>query len=225
MIEYENLRRVNEPFFSEFQRVFAEILASGWYILGKNVVKFEEKFACYCGAKHCVGVASGLDALTLSFKAYDFPAGSEVLVPSNTYIATLLAILQSGLKPVLVEPDPHTCNLDPNLLEKQITANTVAIMAVHLYGKLCDMDHIGAIAERHGLKVFEDCAQAHGTALGGRRAGSFGDCAAFSFYPTKNLGALGDAGAVVTNDETVAARVRMLRNYGSAKSIITKSSG
>lgn len=217
MIEYENLRKVNEPFFAEFQRVFAETLDSGWYILGKNVLKFEEEFARYCGVAHCVGVASGLDALTLSLKVYEFPTGSEVLVPSNTYIATILAILQAGLKPVLVEPDPQTCNIDPNLLERQITTNTVAIMVVHLYGKLCDMDHIGAIAERHGLKVFEDCAQAHGAALGGRRAGSFGDCAAFSFYPTKNLGALGDAGAVVTSDETVAARIRMLRNYGSAQ--------
>ena len=217
MIEYENLRKVNEPFFAEFQRVFAETLDSGWYILGKNVVRFEEEFARYCGAGHCVGVASGLDALTLSLKAFDFPAGSEVLVPSNTYIATILAILQAGLQPVLVEPDPQTCNIDPNLLEKQITAKTVAIMVVHLYGKLCAMDRIGAIAGEHRLKVFEDCAQAHGAALGGRRAGSFGDCAAFSFYPTKNLGALGDAGAVVTNDETVVARIRMLRNYGSAQ--------
>jgi dTDP-4-amino-4,6-dideoxygalactose transaminase len=217
MIEYENLRRVNEPFFREFRRVFKETLESGWYILGKNVARFEREFADYCGASHCIGVASGLDALILSLKAFDFPNGSEVLVPSNTYIATILAILQSGLKPVMVEPHLHTYNIDPHKIDERITVATVAIMVVHLYGKVCEMEPITEIGRRHGLKVIEDCAQAHGARLKDKKAGTFGDCAAFSFYPTKNLGALGDAGAVVTNDPDCAAKIRALRNYGSAK--------
>jgi len=217
MIDYENLRKVNEPYFTEFKRVFNETLESGWYILGKNVERFEREFADYCGSSHCIGVASGLDALILSLKAFEFPAGSEVIVPSNTYIATILAILQSGLKPVLAEPDLRTYNIDPAGIEERITGKTVAIMVVHLYGKLCDMDSIMAIGRRHGLKIFEDCAQAHGASLKGRKAGTFGDCAAFSFYPTKNLGALGDAGAVVTSDSSIAEKIRMLRNYGSGK--------
>ncbi len=217
MIEYENLRKVNEPFFHEFRRVFKETLESGWYILGQNVDRFEREFADYCGASHCVGVASGLDALILSLKAFDFPAGSEVLVPSNTYIATILAILQAGLKPVPVEPDIHTYNIDPDKIEERITNATVAIMVVHLYGKVCEMERIAEISRRRGLKIFEDCAQAHGARLKDQKAGTFGDCAAFSFYPTKNLGALGDAGAVVTNDQDCAAKISALRNYGSAK--------
>jgi len=217
MIEYENLRRVNEPFFPEFRRIFNETLESGWYILGQNVARFEGEFAAYCGRAHCIGVASGLDALILSLKAYDFPSGSEVLVPSNTYIATILAILQCGLRPVLVEPDPRTYNIDPARIEARITAQAVAIMVVHLYGKVCAMDRILEIGRRHGLKVFEDCAQAHGARLRETKAGAFGDCGAFSFYPTKNLGALGDGGAVLTDDRAVAEKIRMLRNYGSAR--------
>lgn len=217
MIEYENLRKVNEPFFERFRLSFGETLESGWYVLGKKVEKFEREFAAYCGAAHCIGVASGLDALILSLRSFDFPAGSEVIVPSNTYIATILAIIQSGLKPVLVEPDLRTYNIDPARIEERITPATVAIMVVHLYGKLCQMESIVEIGRRHGLKIFEDCAQAHGARLNDRKAGSFGDCAAFSFYPTKNLGALGDAGAVVTSDATVAEKVHMLRNYGSAR--------
>lgn len=217
MIEYENLRKVNEPYLAEFRQAFSDTLESGWYVLGKNVEHFEREFADYCGTSHCIGVASGLDALILSLKAYDFPLGSEVIVPSNTYVATILAILQSGLKPVLAEPDPRTCNIDPEQIEKCITAATVAVMVVHLYGKLCKMDKIAEITGRHGLRLFEDCAQAHGASLNGRKAGTFGDCAAFSFYPTKNLGALGDAGAVTTNDDTAAAKIRALRNYGSSK--------
>lgn len=217
MIEYENLRKVNEPFFAEFRQVFSATLESGWYILGENVERFERAFAEYCGASHCIGVASGLDALILSLKSFNFPTGSEVLVPSNTYIATILAILQSGLKPVLVEPDLRTYNIDPARIGEGISDTTVAIMAVHLYGKVCEMDCITEIGRRHGLKIFEDCAQAHGARLKGKKAGTFGDCAAFSFYPTKNLGALGDAGAVVTNDSDCAAKLRSLRNYGSSK--------
>jgi len=217
MIEYENLRRVNEPFFVEFKRVFSEALESGWYILGKSVERFEHKYADYCGVSRCTGVGSGLDALILSLKAYEFPAGSEVLVPSNTYIATILAILQAGLKPVLVEPDLRTYNIDPSRIEEQITSRTVGIIVVHLYGKVCDMTRIMPIGRKYGLKVFEDCAQAHGASLKGMKAGSLGDCAAFSFYPTKNLGALGDAGAVTTNDDTIAEKIRALRNYGSSR--------
>jgi dTDP-4-amino-4,6-dideoxygalactose transaminase len=217
MIEYENLGKVNEPFFAELRRTFSETLESGWYILGRNVELFEREFADYCGAAHCIGVASGLDALVLSLKAFAFPAGSEVLVPSNTYIATILAIIQSGLKPVLVEPDLATYNIDPARIEEKITGATVAMMAVHLYGKVCDMERITQIGRRHGLRIFEDCAQAHGANMHGKKAGTFGDCAAFSFYPTKNLGALGDAGAVLTDDSDCAARIRMLRNYGSAR--------
>lgn len=217
MIDYENLGKVNKPFFAELRRAFGETLESGWYILGKNVERFEREFADYCDAAHCIGVASGLDALILSLKAHEFPSGSEVIVPSNTYIATILAIIRSGLKPVLVEPDLATYNIDPARIEENITGATVAIMAVHLYGKPCDMEQITQIGHRHGLKIFEDCSQAHGASIKGKKVGTFGDCAAFSFYPTKNLGALGDAGAVTTSDSSIASRIRALRNYGSAR--------
>lgn len=215
MIEYEDLKRVNEPFFDQFRNSFSETLESGWYILGKRVADFEQQFARYCGAGQCIGVASGLDALTLSLKAFGFTPGSEVIVPSNTYIATILAILHAGLKPVLVEPDIRTYNLDPERIEERITARSVAVLVVHLYGKVCAMGQILEIAGRYGLKVVEDCAQAHGAKLHGKRAGSFGDFGAFSFYPTKNLGALGDGGAVTADDPALAGTVRMLRNYGS----------
>lgn len=217
MIEFENLRKVNEPFFQEFRRIFDETLESGWYILGKKVESFEREFAKFCGVSHCIGVASGLDALILSLKAFDFAAGSEVLVPSNTYIATILAIIHCGLKPVLVEPDLRTYNIDASRIEGLITAKTVAVMVVHLYGKVCPMDSILAIGRRYGLKIFEDCAQAHGARLRDVKVGAFGDCGAFSFYPTKNLGALGDGGAVTTNEAGVAEKIRMLRNYGSGR--------
>jgi dTDP-4-amino-4,6-dideoxygalactose transaminase len=215
MVEFENLRKANERFFPALQKVFASTLESGWYILGHSVERFEREFAAYCGAEHCVGVASGTDALILSLKAFDFPKGAEVILPSNAYIATVLAVVANGLKPVLVEPDIRTYNIDPDRIEESITNATVAIMVIHLYGKMCDMPRISEIARRRGLKLFEDCAQAHGARIGDRKAGTFGDCAAFSFYPTKNLGALGDGGAVVTNDAACAARVRALRNYGS----------
>jgi dTDP-4-amino-4,6-dideoxygalactose transaminase len=217
MIEYENLRKVNEPFFVDLRRAFNQTLESGWYILGKSGEQFEREFAAYCDAAHCIGVASGTDALILTLKAFDFPPGSEVIVPSNAYIATVLAILENGLKPVLVEPDLRTYNIDPDRIEERINARTVAIMAIHFYGKVCEMERIAAIGRKHGIRVFEDCAQAHGSRLKGRKAGTFGDCAGFSFYPTKNLGALGDAGAVVTNDAGCAAKIRALRNYGSQK--------
>ncbi len=217
MIPYEDLRKVNEPFFAGYRRAFDETLESGWYILGSRVTHFERQFAVYCGAPHSVGVGSGLDALILSLKAFGFTPRSEVIVPANTYIATILAIIQAGLQPVLVEPELASYTIDPSRIEERITAKTVAIMVVHLYGKLCRMDSIMEIADRHGLKLFEDCAQAHGARFHGRMAGSFGDAAAFSFYPTKNLGGLGDGGAVTTPDAAVADTVRMMRNYGSTR--------
>lgn len=214
MIEYESLGRLNKSFEDEYVQCFRELLNSGWYILGKQVATFEEAFAQYCGTKHCIGVASGLDALMLALRCYDFPAGSEVLVPSNTYIATILSILQCGLKPVLVEPDIHTYNIDPLQIEEKITKNTKAIMVVHLYGKACDMEPIMQIAGKYKLPVIEDCAQAHGAMYKGQKVGTFG-IGAFSFYPTKNLGALGDAGAITTNDQEKKDLFKALRNYGS----------
>lgn len=217
MIEYENLGKLNAPFFQEYNEAFKRTLNSGWYILGNEVKHFEEQFAAYCNAPHCVGVANGLDALILALRALGFEKGSEVLVPSNTYIATILSILHNDLKPVLVEPDITTYNINPLLLEQAITPSTRAIMVVHLYGKLCDMDAINAIAKKYNLKVIEDCAQAHGARYKDKQAGTFGDVGAFSFYPTKNLGALADAGAITTHDEKLAESFRSLRNYGSHK--------
>lgn len=215
MIEYENLHHLNKPFFEDYKQAFQEVLESGWYILGNKVKDFEAQFAAYCTTAHCVGVANGLDALKLSLQALSFEKGSEVIVPSNTYIATILSIVDNGLKPVLVEPDMQSYNIDPQLIEQAITPKTRAILVVHLYGKVCDMDPILAIAKKHNLKVVEDCAQSHGAMYKNRLSGSFGDYAAHSFYPTKNLGALGDAGAVTTNDLALADQIRMLRNYGS----------
>lgn len=214
MIEYESLGRLNKSFEDEYMQCFRELLNSGWYILGKQVVSFEDAFAQYCGVKHCIGVASGLDALMLALRSYGFPKGSEVLVPSNTYIATILSILQCDLKPVLVEPDIHTYNIDPLNIEEKITKNTCAIMVVHLYGKACDMGSIMGIADKYALPVIEDCAQAHGAMFKGQKVGTFG-IGAFSFYPTKNLGALGDAGAITTNDSDKKELFKALRNYGS----------
>ena len=215
MIEYENLNKSNQPFFEEFKKGFSEVLESGWFILGKKVETFEHEFASYLGAKYCAGVASGLDALTLSLLSLDIPKESEIIVPSNTYIATILAILQAGHKPVLVEPDIRTHNMDPLLIEQSITKNTRAIMLVHLYGKPCDMDPINAICKKYDFYLIEDCAQAHGAKYKAQKVGTFGHLAAFSFYPTKNLGCLGDGGAVVTNNTEFFEKVKMLRNYGS----------
>ncbi|GAB4302166.1 MAG: DegT/DnrJ/EryC1/StrS family aminotransferase [Desulfuromonadia bacterium] len=215
MIPYEDLKRVNAPFFAELRESFDQVLESGWYILGGRVDTFEREFAAYTGAAHCVGVASGLDALILSLEAFGFRGGSEVIVPSNTYIATILAIVRAGLTPVLVEPDLATYTIDPLRIEEKISEKTVAIMVVHLYGKPCDMETIMEIARWRNLKVIEDCAQSHGATVDGKMTGTFGDFGAFSFYPTKNLGALGDAGGVITNNPDLADRVRTLRNYGS----------
>ncbi len=215
MIEYENLNKSNLVFFEEFKESFDETLNSGWFILGKNVERFEKDFAAYHNAEHCFGVASGLDALLLSLKAFDFEKGSEVIVPSNTYIATILSILHAGLKPVLVEPDIATYNIDPLKIEESINSKTKAIMIVHLYGKTCAMDEIITLCKKYNLKLIEDCAQSHGAKYKDKLTGTFGEFGAFSFYPTKNLGALGDAGAIITDAESLAGKIKRLRNYGS----------
>lgn len=216
MIEYENLKKVNQKLFAEYEDSFKEFLNSGWYILGKQVDGFEKEFASYCGSQHCVGVASGLDALTLAINAFDFPKGSEVIVASNTYIATIIAILNNGLIPVSVEPDIRSYNIDPDKIIENITDKTCAIIAVHLYGKICNMTAVMALAETYNLVVIEDAAQAHGASHKDKKAGSFG-IGCFSFYPTKNLGALGDGGAILCQDKEYAGKLRCLRNYGSQK--------
>ena len=213
MIEYESLASSNKLFETEYKTWFEQFIKKGWYILGEQVRIFENAFADYCNTKHCIGVASGLDALMLALKQADFPPESEVIVPSNTYIATILSILQCGLKPVLVEPDIRTYNINPTLIEEKITAKTKAIMIVHLYGKSCDMDPILDISRKHDLLLVEDCAQAHGAQYKNKKVGTFG-IGAFSFYPTKNLGALGDAGAITVNDDSLNDKFRALRNYG-----------
>jgi len=215
VIEYENLRKSNLIFFEELKKSFDDTLNSGWFILGKKVEKFEQEFSVYHNSIYCFGVASGLDALLLSLKAFDFEKGSEVIVPSNTYIATILSILQAGLKPVLVEPDILSYNIDPKKIEESITNKTKALMIVHLYGKSCEMDKIVEICGKYKLRLIEDCAQSHGAKFKGQLTGTFGEFGAFSFYPTKNLGALGDAGAVITNDESLSIKIKRLRNYGS----------
>ena len=199
----------------ELDAAYQRVMTSGWYILGAEVEAFESEFAAYCGSKHCIGVGNGLDALHLILRGMDIGPGDEVIVPSNTYIATWLAVSYAGATPVPVEPDGKTYNIDPALIEAAITPRTKAILVVHLYGQSADMDPINKLAEEHGLKVIEDSAQAHGARYKGRRTGSLGHAAGFSFYPGKNLGALGDGGAVTTNDDKLAERVRGLRNYGS----------
>ena len=216
MIEYENLKKVNEELFNAYQQVFHEFLNSGKYILGANVEAFESEFARFCGVEFCVGVASGLDALTIAIDACDFPDGAEIIVPSNSYIATILAVVRNRCCPVLVEPDIRTYNIDPGKIEEKITCRTKAILPVHLYGKPCDMDKIAAIATKYNLEIIEDCAQAHGAMYNGKRVGSFG-VGCFSFYPTKNMGGLGDAGAIVSSDPKFMERVKALRCYGKTR--------
>jgi dTDP-4-amino-4,6-dideoxygalactose transaminase len=200
---------------AELDAAYRRVMESGSYILGGEVAAFEEQFAAYCGVRHCVGVASGLEALRLILAAWEIGPGDEVLVPSNTYIATWLAVSHCGATPVPVEPDPATCNLDPDRIGRSVTARTKAVIAVHLYGQTARMDAITEAASRHGLRVVEDAAQAHGARYGGKRAGALAEAAAFSFYPAKNLGAYGDGGAVTTGDGELADRIRLLRNYGS----------
>jgi dTDP-4-amino-4,6-dideoxygalactose transaminase len=201
------------------------VLASGWYIGGEEVERFEQAFADYCGAAHCVGTGNGFDALHLALRAFDIGAGDEVILASNSYAATVLAVSQTGATPVFAEPDPAAHNLDPRLVEAAITPRTKAIMPTHLYGLPADLDPMLEIAAAHDLVVIEDAAQAHGAAYKGRKLGSHGHAVAWSFYPTKNLGAFGDAGALTTHDADVAARVRRLRNYGSAKRYFSDEKG
>ncbi len=216
MIEYENLKKVNELLFDKYKDSFKKFIESGWYVLGNNVSTFEEEFAKFINTRNCVGVASGLDALILSIDAFDFPKNSEIIVPANTYIATILAIIRNGFKPILIEPNINTYNIDPFLIEEKINTNTKAILVVHLHGKACEMDKIMNISVKYKLKVIEDCAQAHGAKFKDKKAGSFG-IGCFSFYPTKNLGALGDGGAITSNDKSYNIKLKSLRNYGSKK--------
>ncbi len=215
MIPYDSLAKVNEKYTLLFEKRFSRFLQNGWYVLGEEVKRFQEDFAAYNNMNYCVGVANGLDALTLSLLVLDLPKGSEVIVPSNTYIASILGIIHAGHIPVLVEPDLHTYNIDPSKIEAAITLKTKAIMVVHLYGKCCDMDPIIALANQHQLQIIEDCAQAHGAKYKGKMAGTFGIMNGFSFYPSKNLGALGDAGAVLTNSDELCENLKRIRNYGS----------
>lgn len=214
-VPFLDLKPVYGELKDEMDNAWRRVVESGSFILGNEVEQFEAEFASLCGAKHCLGVANGLDAIHLILRAMEIGAGDEVIVPGNTYIATWLAVSYAGATPVPVEPDERTHNLDPTLLEAAITPRTKAIIAVHLYGQPADMDPINEIAARHGIKVIEDAAQAHGARYQGRRAGSLATAAAFSFYPGKNLGALGDGGAVVTSDAALADKLALLRNYGS----------
>lgn len=214
-VPFLDLKAVYSEIKDELDESYARVMNSGWYILGAEVEAFENEFAAYCGAKHCIGVANGLDALHLILRAYDIGEGDEVIVPANTYIATWLAVSYAGATPVAVEPDAETYNLDPQKIEAAITPRTRAIMPVHLYGQPAEMDSINEIARKHNLKVVEDAAQAQGARYKNRPTGSLSDAAGFSFYPGKNLGAFGDAGAIVTNDDEAADAVRILRNYGS----------
>lgn len=200
---------------TELDDAYRRVMDSGWYIMGEELAAFEAEYADYCGARHCIGVGNGLEALHLILRAYGIGPGDEVIVPANTYIATWLAVSQCGARPVPVEPVESTYNIDPEQIEAAISSRTRAVMPVHLYGQAADMDRINDVAARYQLKVVEDAAQSHGALYRGRRTGSLGDAAGFSFYPGKNLGAFGDGGAVVTDDADVAARVRVLRNYGS----------
>lgn len=210
---------------TEIDDAVARVLASGWYIGGEEVDAFEAEYAAYCGVRHAVGVANGLDALHLSLLAMGVGAGDEVIVPSNTFIATWLAVSQCGATPVPVEPDARTMNIDPARIEAAITPRTRVIVPVHLYGQPADLDPILALARKHGLRVLEDAAQAHGARYKGQRLGGHGDIVTWSFYPGKNLGALGDGGAITTNNDDLAARIRVLRNYGSSKKYVNEVPG
>jgi len=219
MIKFLDLHKINLPYQEAFHQKMQQVLDKGWFILGEEVKSFENSFAKYCGIKHCIGVGNGLEALVLIFKGYiqlgKLQKGDEVIVPANTYIASILAILQADLVPVLVEPKLESYNINPDLIETKITSKTKAILAVHLYGQLAEIDAINNIAHQNNLLVIEDAAQAHGAIFNNKKAGNLSDAAAFSFYPGKNLGALGDAGAITTNDDELAKVLYALRNYGS----------
>ena len=219
MIKFLDLKKINEPYEIAFQEKLKSVLENGWYILGKEVAAFESSFANYCGTKHCIGLGNGFDALVLIFKGYiqlgELQKGDEVIVPANTYIASILAIMEADLVPVLVEPKLETYNINPDLISEKITSKTKAILAVHLYGQLAEMDAINEIANQNNLLVVEDSAQAHGAISDFGKSGNVSHAAAFSFYPGKNLGSLGDGGAVNTNDSALAKVIQSLRNYGS----------
>jgi len=229
MIPFLDLKAVNAQYADELKQATARVIDSGWYIQGNECKAFEAEFADYCGTEHCIGVANGLDALTLIIKAYKelgiMDQGDEIIVPANTYIASILAISENDLSPVLVEPNINSYNIDPSLIEEKITKKTKAIMAVHLYGQAAAMDEINAIANKYDLKVIEDSAQAHGAIYQGKRTGNLADASGFSFYPGKNLDALGDAGAVTTNNTDLAEVIRALGNYGSHKKYENKYQG
>ncbi len=217
MIKFLDLYKINERFRKDIDARIKEVLNSGWYLLGKQDEQFEKNFAQYCGTKHCIGCANGLDALNLIIKAYGFTKGDEIIVPANTYIASILAISENYCTPVLVEPDIETRNINPDLIEEKITDKTKAILLVHLYGQAVQMDKIWELAKKYNLKIIEDSAQAHGAIYKGKRTGNLGDASGFSFYPGKNLGCMGDGGCVTTNDDELAQKIRALRNYGSHK--------
>lgn len=215
MIPFLDLKKINSSHIKAIEDAIMRVVKSGMYVLGDEVSAFESEFAQYCEVKHCIGVANGLDALHLILKAYEIGEGDEVIVPSNTFIATWLAVSQSGASLVPVDPNPFTHNIDVNLIAQAISPRTKAILPVHLYGQPADMNPILEIARKNNLRVIEDAAQAHGARYKGKRVGGIGDAAGFSFYPGKNLGALGDAGAITTNDDELAGKLKMLRNYGS----------
>ncbi|MEP4309665.1 MAG: DegT/DnrJ/EryC1/StrS family aminotransferase, partial [Lentilitoribacter sp.] len=221
MIPFLDLAKINRRYQTELAKAVQKVIDSGWYIQGAEVNAFEREFAAYCGTKHCIGVANGLDALTLVLRAWKelgkLSEGDEVIVPANTYIASILAITENRLNPVLVEPDFTTYNLCPRNVAAAITPRTKAILAVHLYGQLAPMSELNSLAEAHNLLILEDSAQSHGASVNGERAGALGNASGFSFYPGKNLGALGDAGAVTTNDDELAETIRAIGNYGSHK--------
>ena len=221
MIPFLDLKAINTRYREDLIEAATRVIDSGWYIQGVELSAFEFEFAGYCGTKHCIGVANGLDALTLTLRAWKelgkLKDGDEVIVPANTYIASILAITENRLTPILLEPSKKTFNLCPDKTANAITPRTKAILAVHLYGQLAPMPELMALANQHGLLVLEDSAQAHGASIEGKKAGSWGHASGFSFYPGKNLGALGDAGAVTTNDEELASTIRALSNYGSRK--------
>jgi dTDP-4-amino-4,6-dideoxygalactose transaminase len=219
MIKFLDLEAINSQYSEDLKQACSDVIDSGWYIKGKSVEKFEQEFADFCGTKYCVGVANGLDALTLTLRAWKelgkLSNGDEVIVQANTYIASVLAITENNLVPIFVEPDPYTFNLEPKGIIKAITSKTKVILPVHLYGQISPMDDILAIAKKYDLLILEDCAQSHGAKLNGKKCGGWGDAAAFSFYPGKNLGALGDGGAVTTSDKELESTIKALGNYGS----------
>jgi dTDP-4-amino-4,6-dideoxygalactose transaminase len=217
MIKFFDFDLIHKDIAEELKEASARVIDSGWYVLGREVEQFEDSFAAYCGTKHCIGVGNGLDAMSLILRGYGIGPGDEVIVPAHTFIATWLAVSHVGATLVPVEPDVRTYNIDPELIEAKITPKTRAIIAVHLYGLCADMNPLRETADRHGLKLIEDAAQAHGAIYHGKKAGNLGDAAGFSFYPTKNLGCLGDGGAITTSDDELAQKVRILRNYGSEK--------